>query len=255
MKEAKFSVTEVPFAFRRIRSADYRLHKSERNSNGLVLLLSGELTMTIDGAQRTAHAGNLLLPRKGDTYTLRAISPSGVDFIVISYQAEPLDVLFDLLPDRIFQTDHVSRYRNAFESAIRIQDSRGICHESLMCALVQEILCNIIRENYPAMLSNERNPVEYAKQYIEEFYSSDLSADHIASVVGISPSYLRALFKKGEGESPIHYLNRIRIERAKEMISSNMFTLEEIARSCGFQNVYYFNRVFKSFTGITPGKY
>lgn len=255
MRDVNFSVTEVLFAFRRERPADYRLYKKERSSNGLVLILSGELCLQIEGQKLNAHAGNILLPRKGDTYTLNAVSPDGVDFIVISYQVEPQDTVFSLLPNRVFRTEHLSRYRNAFESAIRIQESRGLCYEPLVCALVQEILCNMIRENYPAMLSNAHNPVEYAKRYIEEFYGSDLSADHIAAVVGVSPSYLRSLFQKSEGESPIHYLNRIRIERAKEMISSNMFTQEEIAAACGFQNVYYFNRVFKSFVGVPPGKY
>ena len=83
----------------------------------------------------------------------------------------------------------------------------------------------------------------------------DLTSEHIAAVVGISPSYLRSLFQKSEGISPIRYLNRIRVERAKEMLSSGMFALSEVSTACGFQNVYYFNRVFKSHVGTPPGKY
>ena len=77
----------------------------------------------------------------------------------------------------------------------------------------------------------------------------------ISASVGFSPSYLRALFAERVGESPMHYLNRIRIEHAKEMLSSRVFTLGEIASACGFQNEYYFNSVFKKITGVPPGKY
>lgn len=255
MKETNFSVTEVPFAFYRQRNDGYRLMKNNRSSNGLTLILSGEMEITYPQSSATLHAGDIILQHRGDSYSLHVASPKGVEFIVISYHAEPTDTVFSLLPDRLFHTEHQSRYRNAFETAVRIHASRGLCHETLLCALVQEILCNIILESYPAGLSNSPHPVAYAKRYIEEFYGNDLSAEDIAAVVGISPSYLRTLFKKSEGESPIHYLNRIRIDRAKEMLSSNMFSQEEVATACGFQNVYYFSRVFKNFTGISPGKY
>ena len=255
MKENRFTVTEVPFAFYRKREEGYRLMKNNRTSNGLTLILSGEMEITYPDKKETLHAGDIILQRLGDSYSLSATSQAGVEFIVISYHAEPLDRLFALLPDRLFFTEHFSRYKNAFETAARIQEFRGVCHETLLCALVQEILCNIIRESYSEVLAHKKNPVEYAKRYIEEFYGNDLSAENIAAVVGVSPSYLRSLFKKSEEESPIRYLNRVRIEHAKEMLSSKMFRLDEIALACGFQNVYYFSRVFKSFTGVPPGKY
>lgn len=255
MQDNKFTVTDVPFAFYRQREAGYRLMKNNRSSNGLTLILSGELEITYPHKTATLRAGDIILQHQGDSYSLSASSPEGVEFIVISYHAEPMDAVFSLLPNRIFHTEHLSRYRNAFETTVRIHALRGICHETLLCALVQEILCNMICEAYPALLSDNKDPVEYAKRYIEEFYGNDISATDIAAVVGLSPSYLRTMFKKREGESPIHYLNRIRIDRAKEMLSSNMFTQEEIAAACGFQNVYYFSRVFKSFTGVSPGKY
>ena len=255
MKNSNFTVTKVPFAFYRNKEQDYLLEKSNRRWNGLTLILSGTLEITYGEQTKTLYPGNIILQRIGDSYSLHAPHPGGVEFIVISYLAEPQETLFELLPDRLFCTEHLSRFRNSFELATRIHASYDICHEPLLRAVVQEILCNIIRESYPVMLSREKNPVEFAKRYIDEFYANDLSADNIAAVVGLSPSYLRSLFKKSEGESPIRYLNRTRIERAKEMISSNMFRLEEIAIACGFQNVYYFSRVFKEFTGVTPGKY
>ena len=99
------------------------------------------------------------------------------------------------------------------------------------------------------------DPAVFAKYYIDEYFDRSISAADLSAVSGISASHLRELFKKTYGETPNHYLNRIRVERAKEMIASGMFTISEVACACGFQNVYYFNRVFKSFTGITPGRY
>lgn len=255
MQDLDFTITKVTIAYYRDYPKGYSLTVNDRGSHGLTLILSGELEMTLPDRSITARAGDMLLQRAGDAYRLHCHSEEGVKYIVISYQVDCDEALLSLLPDRFFATEHLNRYRHAFENVTRVFSSFGVCHKPLLRALVQEILCNIIRDNYPNILSFEKNPVEYAKQYMEQYFNRDLTADHIASVVGVSPSHLRALFQKSEGISPIRYLNRVRVERAKEMLSSGMFALSEVADACGFQNVYYFNRVFKTHVGIPPGKY
>jgi AraC-like DNA-binding protein len=255
MQELDFTVTRVPIAYYRNYPKGYSLTMKSRSSHGLTLILKGELEMTLPDRKITACAGDILLQRSGDAYGLYCPSDSGVEYVVISYQVDCEEALLSLLPDRFFATEHLNRYRHAFENVTRVFSSFGVCHKPLLRALVQEILCNIIRDNYPNILSFEKNPVEHAKQYMGQYFNRDLTADHIASVVGVSPSHLRALFQKSEGISPIRYLNRVRVERAKEMLSSGMFALSEVADACGFQNVYYFNRVFKTHVGIPPGKY
>ena len=255
MQETDFTVTRVSIAYYRKHPKGYTLTVKSRGFHGLTLILSGQLDMTIDDRRITALPGDILLQRAGDAYRLDACETGGVEYIVISYEVADEEALLSLLPDRIFSSEHLNRYRHAFENAARIFGSYGVCHKPLLRSLVQEILCTVIRDHYPNILSSEKNPVEYAKQYMEQYFNRDLTSEHIAAVVGISPSYLRSLFQKSEGISPIRYLNRIRVERAKEMLSSGMFALSEVSTACGFQNVYYFNRVFKSHVGTPPGKY
>ena len=255
MSLSDFTVTEVRFAFERAYEHGHRLSMERRNGNGLTMVLSGKLTFTYPDATYVVGAGEIFLQRNLDRYGIIASASERTEFIVITYLAEPEDALWSLLPSRVFCTAHPSRFRASFESAVRIHASAGVCFRPLLRAIVQEMICGIIRENYPSMLSRERNPVEYAKRYMDEFFGARLSVEQIASTVGVSSSYLRALFHQSEGESPNRYLNRVRVERAKEMLASGMFSLQEIASECGFQNVYYFSRVFKAYTGISPGKY
>lgn len=255
MKEINFTVTDVAFAYARHYDKGHIFVANKRPKHGLTLITSGEFEMTVDKKKLSASQGSIIMQRKNDSYKLTAVSDSGVDYVVISYDVEPEAEIFSLIPDKIFFAEHIGRYTHAFESAARLFASNGICNKTLLRTIVQEILCNIIDDSYSTLLYSQRNPVEYAKSYIEQYFNCPLSVDNIASVVGLSPSYLRTLFKKSEGESPNHYLNRTRIEHAKEMLLSEMFTIEEVASACGFQNVYYFSRVFKKYTGIPPGKY
>jgi transcriptional regulator GlxA family with amidase domain len=120
---------------------------------------------------------------------------------------------------------------------------------------VQEILCCIIQEEHHRSLSVKESYAEKALIFMENHFADQLSSEDVANAVGISVSHLRLLFKQQYGVSLMQKLNQIRVRRAKELLSSGMFTLAEVASACGFQNEYYFSRVFKKFTGISPGKY
>lgn len=248
-----FTVSEVALAYYKKVRANYSMPIDNRPYYGLTLIGSGALRLVFDDKEYVAQKGDIILQRKGDTYRLE--TDEATEYIVISYLCES-DEFEKMLPEgRIFHPKHQNRYADAFERASSIHFSQGMCYEPLLRAVVQELLCNIVREGCPKALTSANNPLMAAKYYIEEFSNHFITADDIASVAGCSQSHLRYLFRQTYGESPMHYLNRVRIERAKEMISANMLSLSEIATACGFRNVYYFSKVFKEFTGISPGQY
>lgn len=249
-----FTITEVAFAFYKKICAPYSKQITDRPCHGLTLIESGELRIEIDGKEYCARRGDIVIQHKGDSYVLKA--DEDTEYYVISYLCDGDENLKAIMPsNRIFKPERHYRYVDSFKNAANIHFSAGICSEPLLRSVVQEILCHMIRESYPRVLSSAKNPVVAAIYYIEEYSNHFLTSEDIASAAGCSQSHLRYLFRKAYGESPMHYLNRVRVERAKEMLSTNMFTLNDIAIACGFRNVYYFSRVFKEFTGVSPGKY
>ena len=91
-------------------------------------------------------------------------------------------------------------------------------------------------------------------EYLEQSYASDISGDMIQEKFHYHFDYLNRQFKKWTGETIFVYLNKIWMERAKQMLQTGFYTVEEVALQTGFQNVYYFERVFKKYYGKTPGK-
>lgn len=252
-----FTVSDVTLALRKAYNPKQSLVVQGRRYNGLTMVLSGKLLLTYpDGSTLTAKENDVILQRRGDFYRLETISEDKAEYIVISYLAEPENALFSLLPEtRIFTPSQSSRFKDAFSRVNSADKSFGVCKKTLLKALVQEIICNIIGELYPDAPENQVSPTENAKFYIEEFYDREIKIAALASVTGFSVSHFRMLFKQDYGQSPLQYLNTVRINHAKEMLESGLFSLQEVADSCGFQNVYYFSKVFKSLTGIPPGKY
>lgn len=71
----------------------------------------------------------------------------------------------------------------------------------------------------------------------------------------MTPAYLSKLFKNEKGESVSEYINKVRIDKAKELLSNPNYRIEDISEMVGFGSVRTFNRTFRALTGISPSKY
>jgi transcriptional regulator GlxA family with amidase domain len=77
----------------------------------------------------------------------------------------------------------------------------------------------------------------------------------LSSLVNLSPSRLRELFKKETGRSPMQYLKEMRMERAEELLRSTFFSIKEIAFLSGLNVGSHFGRNFKKQYGLTPSEF
>lgn len=102
---------------------------------------------------------------------------------------------------------------------------------------------------------DEIRSVRTVKEYIHGHLSEDLSREQLAGLVHLTPDYLSHLFKKKTGLSLMNYIIHERIEAAKLMLLKTDHSISEIAKDCGFQNISYFSKQFRTFTGMTPREY
>lgn len=92
--------------------------------------------------------------------------------------------------------------------------------------------------------------------YMNENYNSRISLDQIAQNMYLSPVYISKIFKEETGESPIRYLIQIRLEKAKEILEDeDCGSIKDVAQSVGYEDVYYFSKLFKKYYGIAPAYY
>jgi len=252
---SNFSVNYVEFAYSKKMRKELSKNINNRSHYGLTLVKKGIISINKGDDVYIGEEGDIFLQRKKDTYLLECLTDEA-EYCVISYEMENFAPLEEMLPNsRVFHPEHTRRFFDLFEKTANIYFSQGPCTEPYLCALVQEILCIIVRESYPKALSSSDNPAAAAKYFIDEYSARNIDCEAIAEAAGCSPTHLRRLFKAAYGISPIKYLNTIRIKRAKEMLSSGLFTIEETALNCGFANTAYFSLVFKKITGTSPGKY
>lgn len=91
--------------------------------------------------------------------------------------------------------------------------------------------------------------------HIETHFSEPISIEEVADLTYYSKSYFMKFFKTCTGKGFTEYLNDYRLDHAARMLGTTDLSLLEIAAQSGFENLSYFNRMFKRKYGITPGKY
>lgn len=87
------------------------------------------------------------------------------------------------------------------------------------------------------------------------YFSSEVSASNIAAQFNISESYFSQFFKEQVGETFSDYLEKIRIERACELLSKKNMSVEDTSKFVGYNSAYTFRRAFKRVTGVLPTAY
>lgn len=86
-------------------------------------------------------------------------------------------------------------------------------------------------------------------------FSKDLSLEYLASRVHLTPSYVSFVFKKETGVSVVKYINRFRMEKAKEFLDQSNYKIVDVYRMVGFSDPSYFGMTFKNYYGLTPSQY
>jgi YesN/AraC family two-component response regulator len=100
--------------------------------------------------------------------------------------------------------------------------------------------------------SEKTNIVNTILQYLGQNYMKQISLYRIAHNMYLSPVYISKIFKEETGESPINHLIRIRLTKAQEMLNTGSMPIKVIARNVGYEDAYYFSKLYKKYYGIPP---
>lgn len=138
-------------------------------------------------------------------------------------------------------------YSRKCENAASIEELRKISQTLRLdfCRRVRDIRRN----------ETESATINRAVRYIHENRMEKLTASEIASSIGVTPSYLCSEFRKKTGKSIVDFIMEEKTETAKDLLMHSSRSLLEISTYLSFSSQNYFQRVFKSRTGMTPGEY
>ncbi|MBO5378803.1 MAG: helix-turn-helix domain-containing protein [Clostridia bacterium] len=253
------SSLDYPFLVNITGYCDMRLPFETYNHVGrddyyLIYLISGELSIDIDNIKRTVSKGDgLIIPPKC-VYKYSASSPVYYLYAHFtgSYVADFLkECGFDNLPC-VIENDFSVEIQSKFNTMIDAFLRGGRLSIQKCACLLQEILLNIFEKTLEKINDKSLNE---SLQYIHNFFTTKISIPHLASLENLSNSRYVTVFKKQMGKSPNEYIIELKLQLAKNMLDSTNMSIKQISEHIGYNDQYFFSRLFKKHLGISPQKY
>ncbi len=121
-------------------------------------------------------------------------------------------------------------------------------------SLFYRVLQQILPKMLPSKIAFDKT-LQTAMEYLTNHWNANFSVAELAKVCCVSESTLYHLFQKELGQTPIHFLNSIRINVAIEYLENSNYSISTISALVGFHSENHFRKVFSDFVGTTPLKY
>jgi AraC-like DNA-binding protein len=206
--------------------------------------------------------GDLFLLFPGEWHTYHPLPTKGWKSYWLGFKGKNMD-------DRVragFLSPTKPVYSVGFSSEIVHLYEEAFAKAKEEAAYAQQTLAGIANHLIGLMYSLERNNllnkdqnrvdmINRARLRIREALESNLTIQQVAQELGISYSNFRKLFKEYTGVAPSMYQQELRLQRAKEMLSTTNMSIKEIAYRLNFESPDYFSSKFKIKTGIKPSDF
>lgn len=182
----------------------------------------------------------------------------------------------DSTSDLIYESDeclfpkyyHFTNYNtfteilNTLEQAIaynsnQLENYKALCSCSILTALIQTFRSFVLIE---IERSSARIPQSYKKVhdillFLNTEYTDKITSEKIEEIFQCNFDYINRIFKQLTKKTIFDYLNNVRINRSKELIETTSLNLRQIGDRVGISDEYYFSKVFKKYTGVSPKTY
>ena len=120
-------------------------------------------------------------------------------------------------------------------------------------SLALKLLCEMARDTTRTELDEKYRRIRPGIDYLENNYAEDFSIDDLAKICALSATSFRRLFFECKGMSPVEYRNSLRIRRATDLLKTGRYTVGDAAGQVGIGDINYFGKLFKRYTGLSPG--
>lgn len=229
----------------------------------LIYIVHGNGYAANPNGKYDVHTGSLILVRPGEWHTYYPNHNTGWTEYFISFRSY---MIGEYIEKKLPKSEYAS---NVFEVGLR-DDILNTFQNALIYASINEdtvsdVLASSVRHIVALTKycltrkgisdTNEIRSIYYAKVYMMNNLEKKINLDELSRQLGMSYPLFRKKFKIHTGLQPSRYLQKLRINRSKELLCRTDYQIKKVSLECGFASPEYFCNVFKEATGITPLEY
>ena len=264
----RIRISEILGYYYSIRNAGYHFKGEKHNYFELTYVDRGTLFTTVEGKRYELKEKELTIYGPGQFHTQDIPEGCSCSYVTIIFDMETVvydeeSTHYELLLNKVFGYD--KKIYTLIKTFVTESTSQIPYMNSLMLCLLQETIIRLLQSEFIGK-KNDR-PVTGARQhyqdellekilaYIDETIYEPLSIAELCQKFSMSRSSLQILFKENMDISPKKYINEMKLEKSRQMICENKYTISEIALMLGFNSIHYFSRAFTQKYHMAPSEY
>lgn len=223
-------------------------------------------SIIIGGRKFAFKAGMLFYIRPDELHTIEIDTEEPISFVTVHFSYAPLSfnegkwLVIDeveMLPlQPATQLKDYYLVEKLFTELVDCWNEKLPGYEFLTKTFLMQLIIAISKnikkqsQNYATSLK-----IEKIIKYMNQNIHNRLTLSELSEMVQLSSTYLSRAFKEITGYSIIEFFNKMKIDKAKEMILEGDKKIKDIAQELGFTDEFYFSRIFKKIEGISPSEF
>jgi len=235
------------------KTANHRYVMRPKPVERFVYVIRGKGCFSLENKEICVKAKEMLyLP--GET-AYRSRWPEDSEFMVIDlllHDAEGNPIRFEETPGILFYDSH-SVYLGLLKELAAKSEAEGPFDWLDRLSLSFKLLYEMAQETNRSELDGKKRKIKAALTYLQNNYREDFSVEQLAKMCCLSTGRFRFLFTECMGVSPLEYRNRLRAQKAMQLLKTGEYNVGETAELVGIRDPKYFSKFFFRYTGITPG--
>ncbi|RXZ82550.1 helix-turn-helix domain-containing protein [Paenibacillaceae bacterium] len=243
-----------------------QLRSSQLPASGYLFAVRGEARLQLDDVRHTVNGFYILHAGKGQHLQITPLSET-FDYYLIYYKARLVFSFWRRPPEQgALSTAFRLPYGFVPEHPLLLYKQVEVMHcaweeattlgklqaKGLFIQIIHQLLQQLQRQ--PAAAYHP-GVVEQVVSYLQAHYAESITLDSVAGHFNYSSRYISKLFKREMGQGLIDYLIKHRIHQAQALLRNTDASVHDIAKSVGYADLFYFLRIFKKHTGMTPKRF
>ena len=257
-------VKEILGYYYSIRDSGYHFEGESHNYYELTYVDRGTLLTEIEGVEYELKERELIIYGPNQYHNQKIREGSSCSYVTILFELEDTTTHFDFLLNKIFA--YTKKIHTLMKTFVNESSSLVPYMDSLMLCIFQEVIIRLLQSEF-VQQEPDKKPVTDARQhyhdelleqiltFIDETIYDPITVGEICQKFSMSRSSLQILFNENLNQTPKKYINELKLEKSRQMISESRYTISEIALMLGFNSIHYFSRAFTLKYGMAPTEY
>ena len=238
---------------KRIETPDHTYGPEIRNHYLFVLVNKGT-AMMYNPKEISFGEHDLLVMLPNERIHYKALEPWSISWVGLYGETikEYMDLLGVTPQNPILHISLYNELKTIMDNIYDISKTISLSSKLSVAGLIYEFF-SVLMQN--STLNQKTDLINSALKLIDYNYCTDISVEQIANRLSVNPAYFSRIFTEKVGISPKKYILFKRMERAKELLIATDAGIFEISNSVGYEDQFYFCRIFKKTMGSSPTEY